>query len=177
MDEKWVKLASCWDTDQAKYSQSYEVSNYGIVRSVNRACANGGFYKSKVIKTHRSPGSYETICVRNNGFRKTLKVHSCVYYSFHGGCPNGHEMVIDHIDNDKTNNKLDNLQLITQSDNCIKAKSLVKTRSGQLYIHVDGKSYRIQRTLNKKNISFGSFTTLEEAISRRDELIKNNWNV
>ena len=44
-----------------------------------------------------------------------------VYCTFYNDF-NMDNMVIDHIDGDKMNNKLSNLQKITQSENCLKQK-------------------------------------------------------
>lgn len=47
--------------------------------------------------------------------QKVETLHRLVYLQFIGDIPEG--MVIDHIDNDPTNNDLDNLQLMTRSEN------------------------------------------------------------
>ena len=48
-------------------------------------------------------------------------VHLLVYRAFKGPIPKG--MTVDHIDNDKTNNWLDNLQLMPAIDNVIKGNA------------------------------------------------------
>jgi hypothetical protein len=48
-----------------------------------------------------------------------IKVHRVVFESVHGDISKGY--VIDHIDNDKTNNSIDNLQMITQRENTLKS--------------------------------------------------------
>lgn len=45
-----------------------------------------------------------------------------------------------------------------------------------VYRHTNG-GFRIQKKVNGKLKHFGHFKTLEEALNRRDELIKNNWRV
>jgi hypothetical protein len=37
--------------------------------------------------------------------------------------PNGHKMVIDHIDNDRSNNHVSNLQIVTQRENASKNRT------------------------------------------------------
>ena len=51
--------------------------------------------------------------------KKTVRVHRLVWETYNGEIPIGKE--IDHIDSDKKNNKLDNLQLLNHSANCKKA--------------------------------------------------------
>lgn len=47
--------------------------------------------------------------------RKTYLVHRFVWECFHGMIPDG--KVIDHINNNKEDNRLSNLQLMTQQEN------------------------------------------------------------
>jgi hypothetical protein len=49
---------------------------------------------------------------------KLKYIHKLVYTTFIGEIPKG--MTIDHIDNNPSNNSLENLQLMTQSENSIK---------------------------------------------------------
>ena len=92
------------------------------------------------------------------------------------------EMVVDHIDGDKSNNSLDNLQFISHSDNCAKGKMHTERKHKlPLYIkHSDtsvSKGYRIIKNFKGKQNSLGRYPTIEEAVKKRDELIKNNWNL
>ena len=48
--------------------------------------------------------------------QKTVLVHKLVWETYNGEILAGKE--IDHIDDDKKNNKLDNLQLLNHSANC-----------------------------------------------------------
>jgi hypothetical protein len=50
--------------------------------------------------------------------RSSLRVHRVVYQTFVGAIPEG--WVIDHINGDKGDNRLANLQCITQSQNVLK---------------------------------------------------------
>ena len=54
-----------------------------------------------------------------NKKRKTYQHHRFVYECFKGDIPP--ELQVDHIDNDKKNNCIDNLQLLTSAANCQKA--------------------------------------------------------
>ena len=51
--------------------------------------------------------------------QKTVYIHQLVWQTYIGEIQIGKE--IDHIDNDRKNNKLDNLQLLNHSENCKKA--------------------------------------------------------
>ena len=63
---------------------------------------------------------YFNCCVRTYGERqKRCFVHRFVWECFYGLIPEG--KVIDHINDDKEDNRLCNLQLLTQQENCKKS--------------------------------------------------------
>ena len=62
----------------------------------------------------------------NNGWAGKF-VHKLVWEAFNGKVENGYE--IDHIDNDPTNNRLDNLQLLTHRKNTGKASKRLNKSS------------------------------------------------
>lgn len=97
-------------------SDDYEVSNLGRVRSLDRIDAAGKRRKGSIKKLTKD-GWYFRTTMSINGKPKTYSVHQLVYYSFNGGVPSGYDYVIDHIDGDPLNNRLDNLQKISQYDN------------------------------------------------------------
>ena len=54
--------------------------------------------------------------------QKTKRVHKLVAIAFLSHKPSGRTMVVDHKNNDKTNNNVSNLQIITQRENLSKDK-------------------------------------------------------
>ena len=69
---------------------------------------------------------------------KSMGVHRVVYAWFHGEVPEG--MVVDHIDDDKKNNNIKNLQLLTPHENlckgtkkCTKATKCKMTKPREYY--------------------------------------------
>jgi len=58
-----------------------------------------------------------------------LYIHKLVYESFVGQIPKG--MTVDHIDDDPSNNKIENLQLMTRGENSTKGQN--KTRRDDLW--------------------------------------------
>jgi hypothetical protein len=64
-----------------------------------------------------------------DGQRRTLKVHRIVWEWFNGDIPQG--IHVDHIDGDKTNNHIDNLRLLSASENsarCDRSNNKKRTR-------------------------------------------------
>ena len=94
---------------------------------------DGIVYTSKVSLRNNIKGKLKplTLSVKQTGYkyaniyygsskaeRSSLRVHRLVYQTFVGAIPEG--WVIDHINGDKGDNRLANLQCITQSQNVLK---------------------------------------------------------
>lgn len=88
------------------YNDKYEVSNEGRVRRKG---------KIDCLKiNYQSTGNYGRV---NIG--KLMKVPKIVALTFIGDRPDN--MDINHIDGDKKDNKVDNLEFVTRSENCRQA--------------------------------------------------------
>jgi len=114
--EKWIKLYC---------SDYYEISDRGNVRSVERVVPHARYgemrVKAKSIKTPVNKHGYELFSISEKNVKSTIYVHTAVFNSFNKTKPNRCRYnVIDHIDGDISNNRLENLQRITQSENVLK---------------------------------------------------------
>ena len=93
--------------DIPDYNGKYQVSDLGNVRSIDRMVR--GRYgliklKGRVLKKGISSNGYYTVNLSVNDKNKTFLVHQLVAIVFLNHKPNGHKLVIDHIDNNKLNN-------------------------------------------------------------------------
>jgi len=95
---------------------NYEVSDLGRVRSLDRVGSDGRRLKGKVLRVHNCFKGYRRVTIKVS----TKYVHQLVAMAFLGHVPNGHSLVVDHIDNDKLNNKPSNLQITTPRHNTSK---------------------------------------------------------
>lgn len=94
--------------DIKNYEGLYEVSNFGNVRSLK-------FGKIKYLKPANNGFGYYHVILCKNGQKKYFKVHRLVANAFIEN-PNGYNE-INHIDEDKTNNKVENLEWCTHKYN------------------------------------------------------------
>lgn len=93
--------------DVVGYERYYKVSNFGNVYSVRR---------NKQLKTgNKHRNGYLQVNLYINGKYKTLTVHRLVAQAF---IPNPYEKQdVNHKDENKTNNRVDNLEWLTRKEN------------------------------------------------------------
>ena len=72
--------------------------------------------KHKPMKPSLSPGGYYSTSIRMNGKTICVPIHSAVAKTFLGD-KTIDGLVVNHIDGDKTNNKLENLEWVTIQEN------------------------------------------------------------
>jgi len=108
--------------DIPNYEGCYQASNLGNIRSLDRLDNRGYKRKGRMLKQSIDSARYYTVSLSKQGKNKSNNVHVIVATTFMGHeRGNGHVgLVVDHIDNDNLNNRLDNLQLITQRQNLSK---------------------------------------------------------
>lgn len=125
----------------------------------------------KYLKNRVDKDGYYRIGLYKNKKMKNYGIHQLVYI-----CNNPTEDIsdyqLDHIDNDKSNNKIENLRKCSQSDNQSNKKVHKNNKStGIKYIHkTNHNTYRFQ--LVKNGIQYiKTFKTIEEAIEYRDRVV------
>ena len=116
MEEIWKDIEEC---------EGYQVSNLGRVRSVDRTLylvnrwgdVKPRRYKGKIRSIHQYPNGYYAFTYRKQGIRKIENklVHRLVAKAFVPGWFEG--AVVNHKDENKANNRFDNLEWVTDSEN------------------------------------------------------------
>lgn len=98
--------------DVKEYEGLYQVSNFGRVKSFPR---NGTIKQERMLKQTIDNNGYLIVGLHKNNTAKKVCVHWLVANAFLPKKEN--DEVINHIDGNKLNNNLDNLERCTQKHN------------------------------------------------------------
>ena len=116
------------------YEGLYQVSSEGRVRSLDREISDYRCSRTRlgiILRPCLAKG-YFIVVLSKEGTHTCKLVHRLVYEAFNGEIPEG--MQVNHIDEDKTNNRLDNLNLMTPKENINwgtrNERVSIKTRNG-----------------------------------------------
>lgn len=101
-------MEEIWKTIE-NYS-NYEVSTCGNVRNKRTGM--------KLSPWVTAEGYLRVAIADDSGFRKQLAVHRIVAYTFIPLPPSDLPLEVNHIDEKKTNNCVDNLEWVTHQQNC-----------------------------------------------------------
>ena len=144
MEEIWKEVLG--------YEGLYQISNIGLVKSVS----NNRNRKEKILKVGINTGGYYQVVLNKNSKGKTIQIHKLVAMAFLNHKPDGHKIVVDNINNIKTDNRLENLQLISNRENCSKDK---KGSSKYVGVYWDKKAnkWKSQIYINGKVKHLGLF--------------------
>jgi len=111
MEEIWKEIKG--------YEGYYKVSNFGNVKSLRRKIMTSkGHYhtvNSRVMVLKKDTNGYSSVILSKNQITNQFRVHRLVADAF---IPNVENLkCVNHIDGNKKNNKVENLEWVTHSEN------------------------------------------------------------
>lgn len=112
MGEQWKDIVIESNGVLYNFEGKYEVSNMGRVRSLNYR----GTGEVRLLKQGKDKGGYFRVSLYKNGKTKAFLVHRLVATAF---IPNNDidKTEVNHIDENKQNNCVTNLEWVTSKDN------------------------------------------------------------
>lgn len=129
MEEIWKDIPG--------YEGLYQASNLGRVRNMK-------FGRKRLLRTKVSKKGYVDVCLSKSNVVKTHRLHKIVTLTFLGQRPEGLE--VNHIDGDKKNNCIDNLEYVTRSENELHAfKFLGKKAVPPVFYGEDHPSHKLSQ--------------------------------
>jgi hypothetical protein len=87
--------------------------------------------------------------------------------------PNGHDIVVDHINNIKTDNRLENIQLISNRDNVLKDKKNGTSIYHGVCWNVSNKKWESKFRIKNKRVHLGYYNEEKLASEMYNLAIKN----
>jgi hypothetical protein len=145
------------------YEGLYEVSNLGRVKSLKN---------SLIMKKSINNQGYERVNLFKNKKSRAFKVHKLVAITFLNHKPCGYKLVVDHINSDIKDNRLKNLQLITQRENSSKERTLKSGLPVGVSFNKSNKKYQSSIYLEGKIIRLGNFGDPLEASEKYQQALK-----
>ncbi|PUZ30959.1 helix-turn-helix domain-containing protein [Staphylococcus arlettae] len=121
----WMENKELWK-DIPGYEGIYQVSSYGNVKSVNRKITNSigttRIYKEKLLKINKDRYGYPICKLWKNSKGKNHTIHRLVAICFIKNVDD--KPLVNHVDGNKCNNHISNLEWCTSSENDLHAFSL-----------------------------------------------------
>lgn len=147
--------------------EDYQVSSRGRVKSFK-------YGKERILISYLNIKGYYQIFLNNNEGRKSFKIHKLVAMAFLDHISNGYESVIDHINGITTDNRLQNLRIVSNRKNT--SLGYIKKNTTSQYTGVswyeERKKWRSQIHLNGKNINLGLFECEISAANAYNKALK-----
>lgn len=134
--------------DVKGYKGIYSVSSFGRIKSG---------YRFNILKQSLTSNGYRFVNLWKDKKPTNKMAHIIIAEAFLGHVPNGQVIVVDHIDNNKTNNMVSNLQLITQRENSLKDKPLPKSGYKGVVWSTSNNKWQVRPRLNGKKFFVGYF--------------------
>lgn len=137
--------------DIPEFEGLYQVSNLGRIKSFK-------LNKETILKPVIKYTGYSQISLVKNGVTYAKRIHQLVVLAFLNHKPNVKiDLVIDHINNVKSDNRLENLQIITNRENL--SKDVKNKTSKYTGVCWDKQSKKWHSTIsyNKKRYHLGFF--------------------
>jgi hypothetical protein len=144
-NELWEKIPNYED---------YYISNFGNVKSIKNN-------KEKLLSIQgcskrNGVYRYSSIKLSKDGISKRLRIHQLIAIAFLKHNINDQNIIVDHINNNGLDNRLENLQLITKRKNQQKDKKPISGYTGVSFCKQRNK-WRSRIVVNKKTIFIGYF--------------------
>ena len=157
MEEIWKDIKD--------YEGLYEVSNLGRVRNI---------LTDHQLKPSINTNGYYRVALSKDKKAKHIKVHRLVALNFIGEQETPERRFVNHIDLDKSNNTLMNLEWVTRMENQCHGFKNKKTSSKYSGVSYWAGYWRARIMVDGKSIDLGTYKTEEMAYNVRKNYERDN---
>tara|TARA_R110000772_G_scaffold138034_1_gene246981 strand:+ start:301 stop:816 length:516 start_codon:yes stop_codon:yes gene_type:complete len=129
---------------------NYLIYPEGRIWSKPRLDESGHLRKGKFLKQFVEKNGYHRVCLSRDKKQKRFLVHRLVAQAFIPNPDNKPE--VDHINKNKSDNRLENLRWVTSLENCENRGIPSTNTSGHKYISYQkgNNSWKFEKVINKK---------------------------
>lgn len=151
------------------FEKRYQVSNLGRIKSLSKFINNNpnydsiGYYsKEKILKPFYNAKGYQLVKLYKNNEKYTKKVHRLVAEAFIPNYEN--KLQVNHIDGNKQNNKIENLEWCTNQEN--------QKHSWKYNLHKRriGKENKLSKSVNQYDLQ-GNFIKLWDSVEEARKVL------
>lgn len=146
------------------YDGKYQVSNFGNVKSLNYRLKG----IEKVLKPRINDNGYFYLNLYKDKKQKTFKIHQLVAIVFLDHKPNGMNDIINHKDNFKLNNRLDNLEITTPRVN-----SSIHKKDAGVNWHKRHKRFQAHVYISGKLVYLGYYDNIQDGLDIYEKAVAN----
>lgn len=114
--------------DVIGYESLYQVSNLGNVKSLDRLVETSRgprFYEGRLLNNCKLKIGYMSVRLSKDGILTTFYVHRLLMESFYG--VDIYKVCVNHINGDRSDNRIDNLEWVSYSENTNHAINILKS--------------------------------------------------
>ncbi len=138
------------------YEGHYEVSSLGRVKSFK-------LNKELILSNKENKKGYVFLTLYFSGIRRKFGVHQLVAMSFLNHEISGLKIIVDHIDNNPSNNNVSNLQLISTRENLCKDKKGCRSKYAGVYLNIKKNKWIARIFFKKERYFLGEFNNEKDA--------------
>jgi len=142
---------------QERLKELFDYKDGNLYWKVKKQRITCGDVAGSLLRKYGNKTDYWAICADGNNY----KAHRLIWLYHFGYMP----PMIDHIDGNGLNNKIENLRIATPSQNAFNRKISPKSKSGIKGVYWNSRlnKWRVDINAFKKRVYLGLFQTKEEA--------------
>ena len=133
------------------YEGLYQISNFGNVKSIR-------FDKEKLLLPQTNSKGYYFVVLCDKTKRKQMQIHQLVAIAFLNHIPCKMELVINHINFDKKDNNVSNLEIVTNRENSNRKHLKSTSKYTGVSFEKDRNKWISQIKINGKRVLLGRFS-------------------
>lgn len=149
--------------------EDYEISNLGRVKSLK-------FGRELILKTTKNKRGYIVVKLSNKDKSKIFRVHQLVAIAFLGHKPCGMKLVVDHINDITYDNRVENLQIVSQRENVFKTQGKYTSQYKGVHFYHYNNKWLANIRVNQRLFYLGFFETEIEASNAYQNAVESLKN-